>query len=367
MSGTSLDGLDLALCDFQQSDIVTHSHFLPFPQTLKSALFELSHLETINIAQLFQTENFYSQFCADTINVWLRSLNIPASNISALGIHGQTIRHHPELTPGFTAQLGNWGQIAAQTGITTVGDFRRKDIALQGQGAPLVPPFHNAFFQSDDKHRVILNIGGISNISILTPKTVCPNANPVGYDTGPGNALLDYWYSQHNSGEFDNNGHWAKQGTVIPELLSQCLQTAYFQDSPPKSTGRELFNPNWLTHQLNALKQSHSFSAQDIQTTLVELTATSICKEIESTAPNTQEVYVCGGGWKNSYLITRIRQLIGSQVYVGSTSDLGIQPDWIEACAFAWFAQETLAKRNIQQATTTGATRNALLGGIYYP
>ena len=364
MSGTSLDGLDLAICDLNSQSPVLHTKLFEFPSLLKQSLFDLSHQTTITFNNLYQTEQNYSDFCAHSINSLLKELKLSPSEIKAIGMHGQTVRHHPELSPGYTVQLANLSHISAHTGITTVGDFRRKDLALGGQGAPLVPPFHNAYFGSKTETRVIANIGGISNISILKPK-----ASPVGYDTGPGNALLDYWFSKHNSGDYDLNGDWAKQGQVNTTLLNQLLSVEYFTLSAPKSTGRELFNPEWLHNELDEFHQHNPIitSTADIQATLTELTAKTLADEISTQAKEAGSVYVCGGGWKNSHLINRLSYHLGNKIKVASTTELGIESDWIEACAFAWFAKNTLERKDCMQSSATGATRDAILGGIYYP
>ncbi|MFC3152432.1 anhydro-N-acetylmuramic acid kinase [Litoribrevibacter euphylliae] len=363
MSGTSLDGLDIVLCDFNSKDnILLASHFSPFPKELKSTLYDLSHDETVAINHLYETEQRYSEFCASVVNQFIEQHAIQKLSIKALGLHGQTIRHEPKIPNRFTVQIGDWSKVAALTDITTIGDFRRKDLALGGEGAPLVPPFHQAIFQHPENARIVMNIGGISNITALTPEQ-----QPLGYDTGPGNALLDFWYSKHQSGHYDNQGQWARQGRIIPEILNKLLNEPYFKQAAPKSTGRELFNPEWLTQKLSANSSDSSFEIApvDLQATLTELTAITTTNEIKQQL-TAGEVFICGGGWKNSYLIERIETLLGSSYQVSSTETLGIHPDWVEACAFAWLASNTLNRRDSHQSSTTGASRDAILGGIYY-
>lgn len=359
MSGTSLDGLDIALCDFSSTNILKASHFTPFPQELRQALFDLCHTDNIPLNDLYQTEQRYSRFCANAINAFLKQESINPSDLAALGLHGQTIRHEPNLSPAFTVQLGDWSLVAAETQITTIGDFRRKDVALGGQGAPLVPPFHKAIFSSTSSSRVIVNIGGISNVTILMPA-----AEPLGYDCGPGNALLDYWFARHHEGTFDTNGDWAKSGEINSTLLQRLLNDPFFMLPAPKSTGRELFNPEWLHSRLD--DATVSLEPEEIQATLTELTAQSIAIAVKNHL-NTGEVYVCGGGWKNQFLVERLKQALGESYTLASTEALGIHSDWVEACAFAWLAANTLHRQDSQQASTTGASRNAVLGGIYYP
>lgn len=355
MSGTSLDGLDLALCDFTADNILIDHHFCSFPEQLKQQLYHLSHTATVELDHLYQVEQAYSVFCAETVQNWLSSSQNQMSNIAALGFHGQTIRHQPSAKFPYTVQIGDLSQIAAATGLTVVGDFRRKDIALGGQGAPLVPPFHQAMFGSSTINRVIANIGGISNITVLSPEHP-----PLGYDTGPGNALLDYWYSQHNQGSYDNEGRWASEGAINQVLLQELLSTPYFQMPFPKSTGRELFNPEWLSNYL----ATSSAPPKDIQTTLTELTAISLAQEVKK-HKEIKEVFICGGGYQNHFLLQRLKTHLET-ISVHSTSKLGIHPDWIEACAFAWLAKNTMNKERTPLMATTGAIRDSILGGVYF-
>jgi len=357
MSGTSLDGLDIVLCDFESHQILKHSSFFPFPDSLKDALFSLCHCEQTSLNQLYTTEQTFSLFCSEAIKNFLHQHQIKADSVMAAGIHGQTIRHEPNLPNPFTVQLGDWSRMAADTGLTIIGDFRRKDLALNGQGAPLVPPFHQAMFESNTP-RVIANIGGISNISVLKS-----NEPTLGYDTGPGNALLDFWFSKHHSTHYDHNGDWARSGKIDTNLLNQLRSEPYFLQAFPKSTGRELFNPEWLTP---ILTEHNTVPAQDIQATLTELTASTLADAVKLHL-NKGELFICGGGWRNAFLVERIKELLGKDYSVESTEALGIHSDWIEACAFAWLASNTINKKDSGQASATGADRNAILGGIYYP
>lgn len=361
MSGTSLDGLDIAICELDMAlnslSLITATT-IPFPQPLREALFTLCHTANLAFDFLYQTEQTYSQFCAEQTAKFLKQHKITTSSVTAYGFHGQTIRHHPDKTPAYTLQIGDLSRIAAVSGLLTVGDFRRKDVALGGQGAPFAPAFHQSLFSTLDETRVIANIGGISNISILSGKAL-----QAGFDTGPGNALMDGWFKKHHRGNYDASGMWARQGTINQPLLQLLLDETYFQLCPPKSTGRELFNDEWLEQKLHAL--SLAIDAVDVQTTLTELTAHTLASAIMEHAPNTDTIYVCGGGSHNNYLLERLAHL--STIKVCTTESLGIHPDWIEAAAFAWLAANRLHKKPIELAHITGAQENSVLGGVYEP
>lgn len=361
MSGTSLDGLDIALCELDIRLNTIHlitATTTVFPDTLRTVLYQLCHQQNVDFDFLYQTEQHYSQFCADATNKFLEQNNLSPKTVAAYGFHGQTIRHHPDKAPGYTLQIGDLSKISAHTGLRTVGDFRRKDIALGGQGAPFAPAFHQAFFADPDEHRVIANIGGISNISVLSQHELTS-----GFDTGPGNALLDYWFQKHNSGDYDASGHWAKQGRINAKLLTLLLEDNYFSLSPPKSTGRELFNSEWLDQKLSLIETP--LLPQDIQATLTEFTAYTLSDAINRYAPKTNTIYVCGGGSHNTLLMERLRHLSHKQV--DTTEILGINPDWIEAAAFAWLAANRLHNKPIKLTNITGASKNAVYGGIYEP
>lgn len=293
---------------------------------------------------------------AAAINQFLQVYNIAPAQIEAIGSHGQNIYHHPHPPYPFTLQIGDPNTIAALTGITTVADFRRKDLAYGGQGAPLVPAFHAEIFRHPHKNRVIVNIGGIANITVLPAD---PTQPVIGFDTGPGNALLDSWIAKHLEQTHDHDGKWAAQGQYSETLLNALLSDPYFFHPSPKSTGREYFNLNWLKNFL-------PFTAKpvDIQATLVELTARSIIDAINKHMLE-GEIFVCGGGAHNAFLMQRLGSLAKNYT-VSSTQTLHISPDWIEAMAFAWLAKQTLEKKPGNMPQVTGARQTAILGGIYH-
>jgi anhydro-N-acetylmuramic acid kinase len=276
--------------------------------------------------------------------------------VSAIGSHGQTIRHLPRAERPFTLQIGDPNIIASGTGITTVADFRRRDIAAGGEGAPLAPAFHRWLFAEQDRHRVVLNIGGIANISVLPPG----GENVTGFDTGPGNGLMDAWIQQEKNAPFDESGTWASGGNVLAEFLARMLGDEYFQLPPPKSTGFEYFNLEWVLRHVGA----ENLSAIDIQASLLEVTARSISDAVKHYAANTQEMLVCGGGVHNSALISRLSAMM-DPVGVRSTGDYGLDPDWVEAAAFGWLAKQTLLGQPGNLPSVTGARQAEVLGGIF--
>ena len=307
-------------------------------------------------------------------------------DIRAIGHHGQTIRHYPEgkspdgKSPdgkGFTLQIADANTLTIETGIPVVADFRRKDIALGGQGAPMVPAFHQAAFRCESAHRFIVNIGGIANLTYLPPHTpsapspenASQSVKVIGYDTGPGNTLLDKWAMRHINQPYDDNGQWASTGAVIEPLLTQLLTHPYLELPAPKSTGREDFNQSWLNQFLK-----DNYKPEDVQATLVHLTAQTIATQIKATRLNASptnndlagEVYICGGGASNSYLLAQLTAQL-PQYKVATTSELGINPDWVEAIAFAWLAKAYIEKIPGNIPSVTGASRETILGGMYLP
>ncbi|HET8705381.1 MAG TPA: anhydro-N-acetylmuramic acid kinase, partial [Pseudomonadales bacterium] len=275
-----------------------------------------------------------------------------------IGSHGHTLRHRPLLDAPFSWQIGDPNVIAERTGITTVADFRRRDVAAGGQGAPLVPAFHAHVFGDEDFDRVVLNIGGIANVTILPDRK---SQRPVrGFDTGPGNALLNDWTERHLGKSFDDNGNWARSGVVCDELLSELLKDTYFTKPVPKSCGREQFNLNWLEERLFHFPQ---LRACDVQATLVELTAATVALAIKAQASDARDLFVCGGGAHNAYLMERIAALSGLDAQ--KTEMLGVPADWVEAMAFAWLAWQTLERRTGNLPSVTGASRPVILGAIY--
>lgn len=348
MSGTSLDGVDAALVAFDgDTGRICRTAYLPYPDDLKETLLRL-HEPSPNELELSQTVSIrLAHLYAQTVNALL-----DGTPIHAIGCHGQTIRHRPEL--GFTLQLNNPALLAELCGITVVADFRSRDIAAGGQGAPLVPAFHQDVFGHTSIHRVILNIGGIANLTDL------PCAGTVsGFDCGLGNLLMDAWCQRHTGKSYDNGGIWAATGTMIPHLLDAMLTHPFFKQPPPKSTGRDMFNIAWLETLLSPLD-----SPQDIQATLLELTAHGIADAVSAHCAGTQELYLCGGGAHNHALIARLNTLL-PQVTIALTDTLGIAADWVEAAAFAWLAKQTLEGKPGNLPTVTGARGLRILGAIH--
>jgi anhydro-N-acetylmuramic acid kinase len=291
---------------------------------------------------------------ADAALALLRDAEIGAGEVAAIGSHGQTLRHRTDLPTPFTWQIGDPNTLAERSGATVVADFRRRDVAAGGQGAPLLPVFHDHVFRSDAEDRVIVNLGGIANITLLRR-----GAAVAGFDTGPANRLLDAWISQHKGREFDADGAWAATGRCDPALLQQLLAEPYLSLAPPKSTGRELFNMPWLNRRLRGF----SGRPQDVQATLQEYTAASVADAVLRFAPGAA-LYVCGGGAHNGALLAALAQRV-KPARVASTADLGVDPDYVEAIAFAWFARQTLAGLPSSSGDVTGASGPRILGGIY--
>lgn len=355
MSGTSLDGVDAVLVDFYFSPPkLVQTYFLPYDVNLKNDLLTL-HLQGENeLHRAALLANILSNLYAQAINSLLIAAKINSKSIMALGCHGQTIRHRPDV--GYSIQLFNPALLAELTGITVVADFRSRDIAAGGQGAPLVPAFHQAFFSHEMLHRIIVNIGGIANITSLPPKKDIV----AGFDCGPGNMLMDAWCFEHRGQGFDDNGNWASQGETNLLLLEALLSVPFFSLPPPKSTGRDCFNLNWLRKHL----KGNEFPA-DVQATLLELTVQSIVQSIRAYFPTSTEVYLCGGGAHNARLVNRMSEEL-LEKKVALTDQLGIDVDWVEAFAFAWLARQAIHKNPSNLPAVTGAKGERILGAIYY-
>ena len=312
----------------------------------------------ISIDNLGQLDIDVARFYAEVVNQTLMVQKIDSSQICAIGCHGQTIRHSPLVDPVYTLQIGDPNTLAARCGITTVADFRRRDMAHGGQGAPLAPAFHQFLFRSGEVDRAIINIGGIANVSYLPAD---PNEPVIGFDTGPGNTLLDYWIKKNRNLGYDDNGDWASEGSVIKQLLQTMLDSEpYFQQALPKSTGTEYFNPGWLEKFIES-----EFNPVDVQSTLVELTATTIIRGINLLPRQPEHCYVCGGGTHNQLLMNRLDNLLENS-NLTSTETIGMNPDFVEAVAFAWLAQETLNLRSGNLPSVTNANCPTILGGIYH-
>jgi len=359
MSGTSLDAIDASLVDISNNKIaLKNSLSHPISGALKQQLLKLiSNKGDDTIDLLGEVDAQLGILFAEACNQLLKDSSLTAKDIKAIGSHGQTVRHRPENNLAFTLQIGDASRIAELTGITTVTDFRRRDIAAGGQGAPLVPAFHRAVFSSTTEHRCIINIGGMANISYL-PKN--NNEDTSGFDTGPGNVLLDSWCQLHTGNPYDKNGDWARSGTVSEKLLESMLGDAYFSQSAPKSTGREHFNSNWLEQHIN----SSSEPAENIQASLTDLTARTIINAIEEYFPDTERLIVCGGGSYNKFLQERLEHHSAGKP-VQDSSVFGIEPDWVEAAAFAWLAHCTLNNIPANEPAVTGAHSHVILGAIY--
>lgn len=353
MSGTSLDAADAALVEFdgnQASLIATNS--IPYTLELRQSLLELHHASPNELEKTAVVSNQLASLYADVVNQLLADASITKSEVMAIGSHGQTIRHRPEL--GFTIQIGNPALLAELTEMTVVADFRSRDIAAAGQGAPLVPAFHQSVFAHPNINRVIINIGGIANLSSL-PTT----GEVIGFDSGPGNMLMDAWAERNIGKRYDENGNWAASGKIIPELLNQLLADPYFNTAPPKSTGRDLFNLAWLEQYL-----ATCYQAQDVQRTLLEFSVISIADAIKVYCPDTQEIYLCGGGAHNHALFQGLQHCL-HPVKIGLSNELGIDINWVEAAAFAWLAKQRLSNNPGNLPAVTGASGPRILGAVY--
>lgn len=358
MSGTSLDGIDVVLARFPEgSDIhplaVIGSAFLSFPDNLKAELLALQSAGCDEIARVSRVALLLADLYAEAVRAAAADAKMAVSAIRAAGVHGQTIRHCPQQS--WSYQVNQPARVAEQLGIDVVADFRSRDLAAGGQGAPLVPLFHKALLHGISDG-VMLNVGGMANLTDAThPERVA------GFDTGPGNVLMDGWYAQHHEGRFDKDGRWAASGKVLPELLREFLGEPYFAQVPPKSTGRDLFNARWLQKHLAKFP---GLSAQDVQATLLALTAASSAQAVKQYAGDAKRVYICGGGAYNKALMARLAELLAPRL-VTTTQAIGIAPQHVEALAFAWLAREATARRPLDLSGITGARRAVVLGAIY--
>lgn len=353
MSGTSLDGIDAVIADFGDAGIgLLHSHYQPFQPQLRENLLELQDEGRNELHRAATASNQLSRAYAAAVRTLLVQAGIGPAQIAAIGCHGQTVRHRPDA--GYTLQLVNGALLAELSGIAVVCDFRSRDIAAGGQGAPLVPAFHQQLFHDADRHRVVVNIGGIANVTDLPPSGAV-----TGFDCGPGNLLLDAWIMEILGKTYDENGAWSTQGRVLPELLEALLAHGFFRLPPPKSTGREVFNLAWLKRTLTGAE-----SAVDVQATLLELTATGIARAISGHCSGAAEIYVCGGGARNQALIARLRELLPG-VKLDMTDALGVNAEWLEALAFAWLARQALGGKPGNLPGVTGAKGPRVLGAIY--
>lgn len=358
MSGTSLDGIDAALVeiDTQGMPSLVASHYLPYDKSLQARIFTLSQSDDIQLEDLIALDKELGHLYAACCLALLKKQNLTANDIEAIGNHGQTIRHRPRPN-AFSLQIGDANIIAELTGITTVADFRRRDIAAGGEGAPLVPAFHQAVFQDAFSQRQILNLGGIANITVLSQDPT----HTFGFDLGPANALSNEWVTKHWQLDFDKDGDIARKGTIQTELVEKWLALEYFSKQPPKSTGRELFN---LAHFEHISPEMNQANKADVLASLIELTAISIAEGIKQWGYDCGELYLCGGGAYNRYLVDRIQYHLPT-LKLGCTDDLGIPADMVEACAFAWLAYRTMARLPGNLANATGAIGPRVLGSIF--
>lgn len=366
MSGTSADGLDIAICDVQGKNNIVFlaGYSFPYPDNLHREISELQvSITAKNVAsvQIQALDNRIASFAAQACKDVIKRSTISQSDIQAIANHGQTILHQPSADKPFSLQIGNAKDIANALNITVISDFRTTDIETGGQGAPLIPAFHQAVFQQYAPCNIV-NIGGIANITSLDSD---PN-KILGFDIGPGNTLLDQWNKQHKKTTFDKNGDWARSGNCNNTLLNELLNEPYFSEPHPKSTGQDLFNLAWLNQKIKTLPNYQTINAKDIQRTLSELTASSISNAIQSLNQETRPLYLCGGGVHNTHLVKQIKASL-PKAQVSNTQDIGIHPDWVEAMGFAWLGYCRLNQINSNIPKVTGATRSVSLGTITQP
>lgn len=355
MSGTSLDGMDVALVDFADGTNLLHSGHYQLPEQLRAELLRLSQSNSaISLEQFGQLETALGQTFANAVNEFCQQNAVNPANIRAIGSHGQTVRHNPQGDLPYTLQMGDANIIAERTGITTVADFRRRDVAAGGQGAPLVPAFHHALFAKPNSTRAIVNIGGIANITLLAE-----NGSVNGFDTGPGNGLMDAWCQKHWRIAYDDNGQKAALGQIDQPLLEQLLSEPWLQLPAPKSTGRDMFNLEWLAVHL----QNLSLSPETVLRTLNTFTAKTIANALLASSQNIEDVFVCGGGVHNALLMQTLQSLLPCPVQ--STEVLGVDPDYVEAMAFAWLAKQCIDGKPGNVVDVTGAKGSRILGAIY--
>jgi anhydro-N-acetylmuramic acid kinase len=353
MSGTSLDGVDAVLAEARgrRFRLVGNVH-LAYPARLRSRLLALQSSAGDELRRSALLANELSDLYAVAVRRLLARAGVAACSIAAIGCHGQTVRHRPR--EGYTLQLVNGARLAERSGVTVVCDFRSRDIAAGGEGAPLVPAFHHAMFRHRRRNRAVVNVGGIANITCL-PAT----GKVTGFDCGPGNCLLDAWIHASRRRLYDVDGSWAASGRVDPRLLTRLLAHPYLRRRPPKSTGREEFNLRWLRRLLSGNER-----AMDVQATLLELTAVSIARAVRSHGASVREVFVCGGGARNRALLARLSALLPGKK-IASSATIGIEPEHVEALAFAWLARQALRGEPGNLPAVTGAREPRVLGAIY--
>ncbi|MCG8324243.1 MAG: anhydro-N-acetylmuramic acid kinase [Thiotrichales bacterium] len=351
-----MDAVDTALVDIEENkiELIDFTEY-PIDETIRMPLRSID--ENTPLKEVVMMDVMMGELFATAALSLIKKNNLHASDIKAIGSHGQTVLHSPDSRPPCTVQIGDPNVIASRTGITTVADFRRMDVANGGQGAPLAPLFHKAYFQTDCP-RIVLNIGGIANITVLSDNKEDP---VVGFDTGPGNCLMDDWIQQHKGVPYDENGEWARSGEVDEELLKLMLNDNYFNRESPKSTGRDDFNLDWLSRQLQM--HGSAVSNVDVQATLLALTTNSIHSAIENTDIQTAEILVCGGGSRNTFLMEQLTN--STEVRIKTTGESGLESEAVEACCFAWLAKTRISNEPLNLKNLSGGEDKQLLGGIY--
>lgn len=357
ISGTSMDGIDAVLADFGEATVeIRETHTHAYPGELRAAL-ERASVDPAGctVDTIGELDHRVGDSFRDAALALLEKAGIAAADVVAIGSHGQTLRHRPDAAHPFTLQIGDPWRIALGTGITTIADFRRADVALGGQGAPLLPPFHEWLFRKNGEARIVLNLGGIANVTILP----ADDTAVTGFDTGPANTLLDGWIARHRGEAFDRDGAWSASGTVIASLLERLAADPYFAAPPPKSTGFEYFNARWLQ-----AAGADTFEPTDVQATLAQLTADTVAAAVR--AADGRELLVCGGGVHNRDVLHRLGQAL-PEFAIRSTAEAGLDPDWVEAAAFAWLARRRIEGLPGNLPSVTGASRPAILGASYEP
>jgi anhydro-N-acetylmuramic acid kinase len=363
MSGTSLDGIDVALVDYDEqhnSLQLIDAKTYDFPNDLEQRLTNIITQRHIGLEELGQVDIALGHLISESVNSLLsEQTERVVQDIIAIGSHGQTVFHSPNNPYPFSMQIGNGNVIAELTGITTIVDFRQRDMTLSGQGAPLVPAFHQEIF-STDSNRAILNIGGISNVTFLAKDEGQPL---LGFDTGPGNTLMNAWIQRHHGQRYDRDGIWAKSGNLNQPLLDLLLAEPYFRQPIPKSTGREVFNLDWLDTKIGHLCEN--VSPEDVQATLLEFTSQTIANAIRDFLPPVDDVLLCGGGAHNTALVAALTEKL-SPIRIETTEKHGLHPDWVEAVAFAWLAHKTISHQKVDLTSITGSTAPTILGAVYW-
>lgn len=360
MSGTSLDGVDIAALRFAADDSfeLLAASTEPYPDDLREAIRSVADDATTSINAACTLDVRLGRHYADVANRFIDEKKFDHQAIRAIGNHGQTVRHQPNVTYPYTLQLGSGEILSTATGLTAITNFRGADIALGGQGAPLAPAFHQAAFHSHNENRAIINIGGIANVTHLPAKT---DQTVLGFDTGPGNTLIDHWTRQHFNQSYDEGGQIASSGTINSELVDHILiSESFFRQEPPKSTGTDYFSIDWMNHHLNS-----PADPADMLATLCELTARSICLGIEQLKQPVDQCFICGGGAHNTFLMQRLKVNLPRNCQLSTTNELGIDPDYVEAIAFAWLARQCLLSRPGNLPSVTQSRKSAILGSIH--